>query len=77
MSHATEIAESTDEMIRVMGTRESGIVDYMIGNRVSVSWRGGDSYLCGTCQGIDRYRNAEKRGCEHCQRVAKYREAHV
>jgi hypothetical protein len=75
MSHATEVRDTPDEMIRVY-ERESGIVDYMIGNRVSVSWRGGESYLCGTCQGNDRWQNADHKGCAHIERIVRYRAEH-
>lgn len=77
MSHATEIAAAADEMIREYPAREeSGYIDYAIG-RVSVCYRGGNSYLCGTCQGNDRWQNAEHKGCAHIQRIVKYREEHA
>ncbi|MDP9203469.1 MAG: hypothetical protein M3P26_16300 [Gemmatimonadota bacterium] len=76
MSHATEVAAASDDMIRVYPPREgSGYIDYAIG-KGSVLWRGGDSYLCGTCQGNDRWANAEHKGCAHIARIVKYREEH-
>lgn len=64
MSHTSEIKASGDEMIRLLGTRESGIMDYALGNKITVSWRGGDRYLCHTCV---------KNRCVHVDRVAKWR----
>ena len=69
MSHATEVAKSSDEMIRVIGTRESGIIDYAIGHKISVSWRGlkfgaKRQYFCGTCRLNE---------CVHTRRIDKYR----
>ena len=77
MSHATEVRDVPDSMIREYPPREvSGYIDYAIG-RVSVSWRGGVAYLCGTCQGIDRFQNADHpRGCAHIKRIIRYREEH-
>lgn len=74
MSASQEIASAPDDAIREYPPREvSGYIDYAIG-KVSVCYRGGDSYLCGTCQGIDRFQNAEHRGCAHIRRIVKYRE---
>jgi DNA primase catalytic subunit len=77
MSHATAVEHATDDMIRVLGTRERGvIVDYAIGNKISVSYRGEDRYLCGTCQGNNRFRAPGHPGCEHIARIRRYREEH-
>lgn len=74
MSHATEVASASDEMIREYPPRErSGYVDYAIG-RISVTWRLGDNYLCGKCQGNDRWQNADHKGCEHIARIVRFRE---
>ena len=75
MSASQEIAAASDEMIREYAPRESGYIDYAIG-KVSVTWRGGDFYLCNTCQGPDRWQSREHRGCPHIKRIVKYREEH-
>jgi hypothetical protein len=74
MSHATTVAATGDENIKEFPPRASGYIDYLIGSKISVTWRGGDMYMCNTCQGINRYRNATHKGCEHCQRIAQFRE---
>lgn len=74
MSHATAVAAIGDEHIREMEPRPNGYIDFLIGGKISVTWRGGDFLMCNTCQGANRYRNEVKKGCEHCQRIAKYRE---
>ena len=76
MSHATEIAATPDEMIRILASREDGIVHYAIGTESTVTWRGADRYLCHTCSGHDRWATAEHKGCEHIQRIIRYREEH-
>ena len=74
MSRATEIAATSDDMIREYPPRQvSGYIDYAIG-QVSVCWRGGGDYLCGTCQGNDRWQTADHKGCEHIKLIVKYRE---
>lgn len=75
MSHATAIAATLDEMIQEYPPRErSGYVDYRIGE-ISVTWRGGGDYRCGTCSWPDNYVNPDKRkGCAHIKRIIKYRE---
>jgi len=75
MSHATELALAPDEMVRVYPPRQSGYIDYGIG-KISVCWRGGGTYLCGTCQGNDRYQTPEHKGCAHIQRIVRYRAEH-
>jgi hypothetical protein len=75
MSRAAELAAAPDEMIREYPARDSGVIDYAIG-KVSVTWRGGESYLCGSCQGNDRWQNAEHKGCAHIARIVKYRAEH-
>jgi hypothetical protein len=74
MSHATEVASSSDAMIREYPPREkTGYIDYGIG-RISVTWRLGDMYMCGTCQGTDRWQSGEHKGCAHIQRIVRFRE---
>ena len=76
MSHAMEVRDTPDEMIRILATRENGIVHYGIGEKITVTWRGGDRYLCHTCSGNDRWSSADHKGCAHIQRIIKYREEH-
>lgn len=68
MSHASEVSRSGDDMIRRLGVRESGIEDYVIGRKISVSYRGGDRFLCHTCVAIE---------CVHVDRVRRYRNDHL
>jgi hypothetical protein len=76
MSNTTEAPNASDEQIRVYPPRErSGYVDYAIG-KLSVTWRGGDLYMCNTCQGPDRWQNSDHRGCKHIARIVRYREEH-
>lgn len=74
--HAFAVEKSGDDMIREFPPRESGVVDYLIGNKISVTWRGGERYLCGTCQGTNRYQTADHKGCVHIQRIVRYRAEH-
>jgi hypothetical protein len=67
MSASQEIAASGDDMIRILATREDGIVHYGIGQKITVTWRGGDRYLCHTCVKVD---------CAHVERVRRYRDEH-
>jgi hypothetical protein len=70
----TEIA---DEEIREYPPREqSRYVDYKLG-KISVCYRGGDQYLCGTCSWPDNYATADHKGCAHIARIVKYREEHA
>ena len=66
-----------DDFIRELGTRASGIVDYRIGRSITVSYRGGERFLCHTCQGANRYRDKHHKGCAHCVRVARFRDEHL
>lgn len=68
--HEIAVEKSDDEMIRFLGERPSGIRDYAIGRKITVSWRGGDRYLCHTCVVVF---DGERKGCVHSQRIAKYR----
>ena len=74
MSHATEVRDTPDEMIRIIATRENGIVHYAIGRDNTVTWRGGERYLCHTCGGNDRWSSSEHKGCAHIARIIRYRE---
>jgi hypothetical protein len=74
VSHATAVAAIGDEFIREMEPRPNGFIDYLIGGKISVTWRGGDFLMCNKCQGTNRYRDATHKGCAHCQRIAQYRE---
>lgn len=75
MSKAGEVLRSGDEMIRELGVREgSGIVDYAIGRKVSVSYRGGGKYLCHTCKYPENYQRHDHKGCAHIQRIQRFRE---
>lgn len=56
-------------MLVRIGERESGIVDYRIGTKITVSWRGGRwgderRWLCHTCV---------VNSCAHTKRVARFR----
>ena len=75
MSASQEIAAAADSMIREFPPRESGIIDFAIGE-VSVTYRGDGRYLCGGCSYPDNYRKGEHLGCAHIARIAKYREEH-
>ena len=68
MSHDTEVYKSTDDMIRRLGVRESGIEDYAIGRKISVSYRGGDRFLCHTCVANE---------CSHVDRIRRFRNEHL
>jgi hypothetical protein len=73
MSTTTEIG---DEEIQQYPPRESGYIDYRIG-KTSVCWRGGEYFICGTCQWPDNYQTPEKKGCAHIKRIVRYREEHA
>jgi hypothetical protein len=75
-AHAFAVEKSGDDMIREFAPRPSGVRDYLIGRKISVSWRPGDTYLCGTCTGMKRYQNATHKGCAHIARIARYRAEH-
>lgn len=69
MSHASEVYNALDEMIFAYPQRESGAIDYRIGTKISVKWRGlrdgpERQYLCNTCRVND---------CEHTRRIDRYR----
>lgn len=73
MSRATEIAATDDETIREYPPRASGGIDYALGH-VTVSYRAGGSYLCGSCSYPANFQNAEHKGCAHIARIVKFRE---
>lgn len=77
MSASSEVAATTDIAIQEYPPREvSGFVDYRMG-KISVSWRGGEHYLCGTCPWPDNYANPDKKGCAHIARIIKFRAEHA
>ena len=76
MSHSTEIAASPDDAIYEYPPRESGKIDFRMGKNVSVTFRGGDSYICNTCSWPDNYAKGEHKGCAHILRLIRYREEH-
>lgn len=78
MTTTSQITAIGDEHIQEYPPRErSGIIDYRIG-KISVSYRGGENYRCGTCEWPDNYRTAEKQKCcARIKRIVQYREDHV
>jgi hypothetical protein len=75
MSHTTDVLRATDDMI-VRGAETSLAVYYRIGQKITVSHRGRDRWLCHTCSGQDRYQNSEHKGCAHIQRAEQWAADH-
>ena len=69
MSHAGEVLKCPDDQIVEYPMRESGYTDYRIGRKITVSYRGGDRYLCLTCVKVS--------DCEHATRIERYRNEHL
>lgn len=58
-----------DSFILELGTRASGYVDYRIGRRITVVYRGNGKFLCLKCHKLN--------GCCHATRIDRYRSEHL
>lgn len=75
MSHDSEVARSSDDMIERI--TETSIAEYFaIGKKITVSARVSGGWLCHHCTGQDRYELGEHKGCVHIQRVKRWEADH-